>query len=482
MKGFGFSLAAGTQLRESPDGFFLVSRAPVRRLRVNESLFRLLRHIDGGGELSEFIKENPGLDESGLLHVFLSLAAGGYLRLERIGEIRDYPRVSIIIPVRDQTSDLADCLASLAALDYPEERRETIVVDDGSKKAISRIFTSDKFRIMRLEKSRGPAAARNAGAGKAGGEILAFLDADCVAGEKWLRETVPFFKADGVGAAGGRVAGFYKKRFLDRYEAAFSSLNMGNRLILEGKSSSTFYIPTANLLVRRDVFKSLGGFREDLRTGEDVDFCWRLREPGRSLLYAPFGAVAHKHRHRLDRMLSRRFQYGMSEAPLYRAHRNKKKTLAIPVFSGLTLLAIALSILLVNPYPLCAVPLLFGLNLWRRAAGVKKLKIDIGSGGVAGAALRSQASFGYFAFFHLVRYYLILFIGLGFLWYPLWVLGGLAVVYASAADYLNKRPALFYPVFLFFYVMEHLAYQVGVFWGCLKTGYFGSYLVKVRLA
>jgi hypothetical protein len=180
-------------------------------------------------------------------------------------------------------------------------------------------------------------------------------------------------------------------------------------------------------------------------------------------------------------MLTRRAQYGMSEAPLNRTHRDKKKTLSIPVCSGLSLLAIALSILLLNPYPLCAVPLLFGLNLWRRAAGVKKLKIDIGSGRLAVAVLRGQASFGYFSFFHLVRYYLVLFIGFGVLWYPLWILGGLALVYASTADYLNKRPALFYPVFLVFYLLEHLAYQVGVFWGCVKKGYFGSYLVKVKI-
>ncbi len=481
MKDFGFSLAAGTSLREGPDGFFLVTRLPVRLLHVNEPLYRLLRYIRDGGGLSDFIKENPASDESVLLNVLLSMAAGGYLKLERIADIESYPFISIIIPVRDQAGDLADCLASLAEMDYPEEHRETIVVDDGSKKDISRVLTSDKFIFMRLEKSLGPAAARNAGAREAGGDILAFLDADCVAGEGWLKETVPFFKAGRVGGAGGRVEGYYEKRFLDRYEAAFSSLNTGNRLILEGRSGSTFYLPTANLLVRRDVFTSLGGFREDMRTGEDVDFCWRLRDSGRSLLYAPYGAVAHKHRHRLDRMLSRRFQYGMSEAPLYRAHRDKKKTAQVPVFSGLSLLAVALAILLINPYPLCAVPVLFGLGLWRRAGAVKKLKIDAGFGRLAGAALRTFLSFGYFAFFHLARYYLILFIGLGFLWYPLWILGGLALVYASAADYLIKRPVLFYPVFLFFYLMEHLAYQAGVLWGCLKKGYFGSYWVSFRI-
>jgi mycofactocin system glycosyltransferase len=481
MKGFGFSLAEGNSLEVRSDGFFLVSRLPVRLLRVNEPLFRLLRYIRDGGELSDFTKENPGLDAPELLNLLISLAAAGYLKLERIAELKDYPFVSIIVPVRDQTSDLADCLASLGELDYPEERRETIVVDDGSKKDVSRILTSDKFRIIRLEKSRGPAAARNAGAGKAGGDILAFLDADCVAGERWLRETVTFFNAGGIGAVGGRVEGYHNKCFLDRYEAAFSSLNMGNRLILEGKSNATFYVPTANMLARRDVFQSLGGFREDMRTGEDVDFCWRLRDSGRALLYTPFGAVAHKHRRRLDRMLTRRAQYGMSEAPLYRTHREKKKTLSIPVFSGLELLAIVLAILLVNPYPLCAVPLFCGLNLWRRTAAVKKLKIDIGPGRLAGAVLRGLLSFGYFAFFHLVRYYLILFIGFGVLWYPLWILGGLALVYASTADYLNRRPALFYPVFFFYFLLEQLAYQAGVFWGCLKKGYFGSYVVSFRI-
>jgi len=172
----------------------------------------------------------------------------------------------------------------------------------------------------------------------------------------------------------------------------------------------------------------------------------------------------------------------MSEAPLYRAHRDKRKSLPIPVFSGLSLLAVALAILLLNPYPLCAVPLLFGLDLWRRTITVKKHKMGTGFIRLVNAALRSYLSFFYFAFFHLVRYYLVLFIGFGVLWYPLWILGGLALIYASALDYITKKPELFYPVFLFFYLLEHLSYQVGVFWGCLRQGYFGSYILSFRRA
>jgi mycofactocin system glycosyltransferase len=480
MKGFGFSLAAGISLRESPEGYFLLSRLPVRLLRINHSLFELLQHIRDGGELSEFVNRNPGLNEANLLRTLLSLSAGGYLKLESLAEIRSYPTVSIVIPVRDQTGDLGECLASLAEMDYPQDSREIIVVDDGSKKDVSRIIMTENIRFIRLEKSMGPAAARNIGAEKAGGDILAFLDADCTAGEKWLGEIVPFFQAGGVGAVGGRVSGYYDKGFLDKYEATSSSLHMGSRLLLEGKSGSTFYLPTANLLVRRDVFISTGGFRSGMRIGEDVDFCWRLRGLGHTLLYVPFGAVAHKHRHRLDKMLLRRAQYGMSEAPLYRTHRDKRKSLPIPIFSALSLLAIALAILLLNPYPLCAVPVLFGIDLWFFSLRVRKYQIGMGFNLMVRAALRSSYSFFYFAFFHLVRYYLVLFIGFGVLWPPLWIMGGLTLVYASVVDYITKKPALFYPVFLFFYLLEHLWYQVGVFWGCLKNGYFGSYLLRFR--
>ncbi len=480
MKGFGFSPAADVSLREGPDGFFLVSRLPVRLLRVNASLFRLLRHIRDGGDLSGFIDQNPGLNEANLLNTLLSLVARGYLKLDAVSEIDNYPRVSIIIPVRDQPHDLADCLASLAELDYPSDRREIIVVDDGSKKVVPPILPSENVRIIRLEKSQGPAAARNAGAEKASGDILAFLDADCLAGEKWLKEIVPFFRASRVGAVGGRVAGYYQKSFLDRYESTFSSLNMGNRLLLEGKSGSGFYVPTANMLVRRDIFMSTGGFQAGMRTGEDVDFCWRLRDLGHALLYVPLGTVAHRHPHRLDQMLLRRARYGTSEAPLYRAHPGKRKSLPIPFFSGLSFLALALALLLYYPYPLGAIPIFFGLDLWWRSLTAGKFKIGIAFPRIACAALRSYLSFFYFAFFHLVRYYLILLIGLGFLWLPFWIFGGMAILYVSIVDYLTKKPKLFYPVFFFFYVLEHLAYQLGVFWGCLKKGYFGSYLISFK--
>ncbi|MCK4863309.1 MAG: mycofactocin biosynthesis glycosyltransferase MftF [Dehalococcoidales bacterium] len=480
MKGFGFSLAANTFLREDTDGYFLISHLPIKILRLNESLYRLLGHIQDGGELADFASRNPGLDAGNLLRVLLSLVAKGYLKLERIAEIEDFPLVSVIIPVKDQPEDLIECLQSLENLDYPGDRLEIIVVDDGSQKETSDIVDSPDVKIIRQGESQGPAACRNIGAENARGEILAFIDADCMAGEKWLKDIIPFFQTSKIGAVGGYVDGYYKDSLLDRYEQVSSSLNMGNRLLLEGKTESSFYVPTANMLVSREAFISVGGFKAGMHVGEDVDFCWRLRNSGYTLLYIPLGSVAHKHRNRLGRMLKRRGEYGTSEAILYRTHPDKKKTFFISVFAGLSFLAFTLAILLVNAWPVAPMLILFGLDLWCKSATLLKFNITLPFPQVISATLRSYLSFFYFAFFHLVRYYLILIFALGFLWHPLWVFGGLAIICTSIVDYYVKKPGLFYPVFLFFYLLEHLAYQVGVFRGCFKQKYFGSYILSFR--
>jgi mycofactocin system glycosyltransferase len=482
MEGFGFSLADNTYLREEPDGYFLLSRLPLRILRLNKPLFRLLKHLQEGGELSEFAGQNHGLEEGRLLRVLLSLTAKGYLKLGRIAEIKDHPKVSIIIPVRDQPGDLIECLQSLTNLDYPRDRFEVIVVDDSSQTEVSQIITTPDVTVIRQAESQGASVCRNIGARETQGDILAFLDADCMARENWLKEIIPFFQTATVGAIGGYVDGYYKNRYLDRYEEVSSPLNMGQRLLLEGNTEASFYVPTANMLVTREAFMATGGFKSGMHVGEDVDFCWRMRNRGYSLLYVPLGRVAHKHRNHFPKMLKRRSEYGTSEARLYLTHRDKRKTFLISVYAGFSFLALTLAILLVNPYPIVLILLLFGIDLFQKSATPKKFKMALPFRQIAYAKLRSYLSFYYFAFFHLVRYYLVLIFGLGFLLHSLWYFGGLAIILTSIVDYSVKRPNLPYPIYLLFYVLEHLAYQLGVFWGCLKQKYFGSYILTFRRA
>jgi mycofactocin system glycosyltransferase len=474
-RGFAFSLASNTYLREHADGYFLISEVPLRMLRLNKSLFSLLEELQQGHELAEICRRT-GLREGKLLSNLLSLTASGYLELKTIAEPVDYPRISIVIPVRDQPGDITECLQSLMNLDYPKDRYEVLVVDDGSAKNISDIVAPFNIRLIRLEESRGAAAGRNIGAERAKGDILAFLDADCTADKDWLREIVPFFQTEGIGAVGGFVASYYRQSYLDRYEEAFSSLNMGQHLILQGNTAANFYVPSCNMLVRRQAFTETGGFRGGMHVGEDVDFCWRMRRLGYTLLYVPAGRIAHKHRNKLDKMLRRRHEYGTSEAALYRQHRDKRKRFPISIGAVLSLLAIIAAILLRNPYPGLAIPLFFGLDLLWKSFTLKRTKIAFPFPRIASSTLRSYLSFYYFLSFHLVRYYLILLLALGFLFHLVWVFTGLALLLTSIVDYQVKKPRILYPVFLFFYTLEHLAYQTGVFRGCLRHKYFRTYI------
>jgi mycofactocin system glycosyltransferase len=474
-RGFAFSLAKNTYLREYADHYFLISDVPLRMLRVNKTLFSLLGELQQGHELAEICRRT-GLREGKLLSNLLSLTASGYLELKTIAEPVDYPRISIVIPVRDQSGDLTECLQSLMNLDYPEDRYEVLVVDDGSAKDISDIVAPFNIRLIRLEESQGAAAGRNIGAKQAQGDILAFLDADCTADKDWLREIVPFFQAEGIGAVGGFVASYYCQSYLDRYEEAFSSLNMGQHLIFQGNTKANFYVPSCNMLVSRQVFKETGGFSGGMPVGEDVDFCWRMRRLGYALLYVPAGRIAHKHRNRLGKMLRRRHEYGTSEATLYRQHQDKRKRFPISIGAGVSLLAIIAAILLSNPYFGLTIPFFFGLDLLRKSLTLKRARIAFPFPRIVSSTLRSYLSFYYFLSFHLVRYYLILLLALGFLFHLVWVFTGLALLLASIVDYRVKKPALSYPVFLFFYTLEHLAYQTGVFRGCLKHKYFRTYI------
>jgi mycofactocin system glycosyltransferase len=482
MKSFGFTLGEHVFLREDENGFCLYSRIPLRILRLNYSLYRIIDFIRQGGNLADFVTEHPEIRLPDLLRILLTLASRGYLKLESIPELENFPAVSVIIPVKDQPADLAECLASLRELDYPAEKLEILVIDDCSEKEVAGFVLNSGVRIIRQDTNRGPAFCRNFGAAETRGDILAFLDADCLAGVDWLNELLPFFTVSSVGAVGGYIEGHYRRSFLDRYERAASSLNMGRHLIFEGKSESSFYVPTANLLVARPAFESCGGFNQDMRIGEDVDFCWRLRNSGYSLLYAPYGTVGHKHRNALGKMLKRRGQYGTSEAPLYHAHPDKKKTMSFSIYPFLAFLSLTVALLMLNPYPLVLLPVVFLVELWRKSVTLKKHRMPLPAGVIAWSILRTYLSYFYVISFHLVRYYLILLFIPGFFLYSFWLFDAAILLLASLVDYSTKKPALDYPVFLFFYLMEHLVYQVGVFWGCWQNRYFSSYVVQFKSA
>ena len=390
------------------------------------------------------------------------------------------PMVSVIVPTKDREAELEECLAALFALDYPRDRYEVIVVDDGSSDGTVAVAGRYPCHLLSNGRNLGQSYSRNAGARRASGEILAFLDSDCVAEPAWLRDLVPFFSWSRVAAVGGYVAGYCGRSRLDRYEQVASSLNMGERLLVGADDPGTFYVPTCNLLVRHTAYDAVGGIREDLHVGEDVDLCWRLRDRGDYLFYVPQGIVRHKHRNRLGAMTRRRAEYGTSEAALHVLHPEKRKRFGLTPLPAVTFAVAATALIGRRPWFLaaCLLPVLWDGS--RRLLHLRREGAHVPSRWVWFAVVRGHLSASYFLLFHVVRYYLLLLVAGGFALPGLWMFAAFAVLYCSVVDYAVKHPRLWYPTFLFFYLAEHAAYQSGVLVGCVRSRSFRSYAPTFR--
>ncbi len=461
---------------ERRDGSFLViSDGPLNVVRVSRRGAAVLRSCDGRKTVRQIADAVPALTEEQVFRICEYFSRKGVLEPVRTKNDGYWPLVTVIVPVKDREDELGGCLESLFSQEYPQDRLEVIVVDDGSQDASAGVARSFPCRLFSLEKSRGQSFCRNLGAREGRGEILAFLDSDCIAGRNWLQEIVPFFQWEQVGAVGGRVDGYFDESSLDHYEKAFSSLSMGKYMFYGGNDESLVYAPTCNLLVRKTAYVETGGIREDMRVGEDVDFCWRMRSRGHALLYVPFGSVRHKHRNGLFAMLKRRAEYGTSEGALYRLHPRKKKVFPVPVACAIAFAALCASIGFLSFLPLWLCLGCFLLDGALKAARTSRMRIPIPLGKKVISVARTYLSFFSIVSFHAVRYYFVPLLLLGCVFHTLWLLALFLLFLSSAVDYLTKRPFLAYPVFLFYYLLEHVFYQTGVFVGCVKARTFGSY-------
>jgi mycofactocin system glycosyltransferase len=478
-----YRLHDSVRIKPAADGRWrVVSEAPLTLLTVNPAAARLLERTRLDASVAE-LAALSGSDEEQVFALCERLRRRGILRVAPAPlEAAVVPSVTVIVPTRDRAADLDDCLLALSRLDYPRDRLEVVVVDDGSVEpsAVAEVARRHDARLLTNESNRGPSYSRNRAAREAAGEILAFIDSDCVADPGWLRELVPFFCWDKVEAVGGRTVGYYTESPLGRYEEVSSSLDMGKELIVESGGPSTFYVPSCNLLVRRSNYEELGGLREDLLVGEDVDFCWRLRARGAYLVYTPEGLVRHKHRDRLGAMLRRRAEYGTSEATLYLLHPDKRKRFALAVGPLATVGLLSAALIGRKPGLLSACLLSLLRDRVIRGRNLQRTGMDLPARTIWLSVARGHLSMVYFVYFHLVRYYLAPLAAAGLFAPGVRLLTAVAIAYAGGVDYITRRPRMSYPVYLGYYLMEHAAYQTGVVAGCVRARSFRCYLPGVR--
>ena len=212
------------------------------------------------------------------------------------GGVVSAPRVSAVVPTCDRPALLARALRSIAAQDTAPA--EVIVVDDGSPlhaEAVRRSVGASQIpdiQLVTTARAAGPSGARNAGAARATGDLLAFLDDDDEWLPAYLTETTRLVVAHGLDV----VLTDLQYRYDDGHEQAGKSAPAG--LVVDDFLTRNPGLIGSNLVIRRALYHALGGFDDSLHAAEDMDFGIRLSlHP--SVRYAPL-------RHRLVRHFQHR--------------------------------------------------------------------------------------------------------------------------------------------------------------------------------
>jgi len=223
--------------------------------------------------------------------------------LSGVPEVLQGLSFSVVVPARVRSAEDADnlrrCVAALfAAQPAPAE---VIVVDDGSEAAIE---LDTRVTTIR-QANAGPAAARNAGAATAAGNVLVFVDADIeIPGDTFARLAAGFAAEPDAAAIWGTVTAAHPHSGLvSRYK------NLCHRHFTLQQERRTRHLTTMLAAVRRGAFEAAGGFDTRLTTVsvEDVEFGRTLHDGGSAVILDRDLAAVHRHRFTLGRAVRNDF-------------------------------------------------------------------------------------------------------------------------------------------------------------------------------
>lgn len=219
------------------------------------------------------------------------------------------PFVSVVIPAYNAAATLKLCLDSLEGLDYPKDRFEILLIDNGSTDTTLEIASHYNLTVLHENTAQSSYAARNKGILAAKGDLIAFTDADCIVTSEWLKNLTLFWDEKDFGCFAGEIQAYQPETLIEKFSDR-------ENILRQKCTMECPYLPypqTANAAYRSDVFQKVGIFIPEMTSGGDADIAWRMQKQlGLKIRFIPDALVYHKHRTSLHGLYNqfRKYEHG----------------------------------------------------------------------------------------------------------------------------------------------------------------------------
>lgn len=220
-------------------------------------------------------------------------------------------KISIVTPIHNSESTLAECLDNIFAVDY--KNFEVIIVDDCSTDRSVEIAKRYPCKLIILPEGRGPAFARDKGISFADGEIVAFLDSDCIPPKDWLKKIDKKLTPDIIGIGGKyEIPGdinIISKLFMAYWYLKDIIYTKPSRLISLYGGNSAFW--KSALMHKREKKELL--YCNRTIGSDDTLMCRELMKAGK-VIYDRDISILHKQKATLINIFKKSISYGYSGA------------------------------------------------------------------------------------------------------------------------------------------------------------------------
>jgi succinoglycan biosynthesis protein ExoA len=239
--------------------------------------------------------------------------------------VESWPLVSVVIPIRNEASFIADLIGAILKQDYPIDRVEIIVADglssDGTREILAALQTEHPRLIVVENPGRIVSTGLNLAVARARGDIIIRIDGHALIASDFIRENVALLAAHPEAWEVGGPIQHVAITPLGKAVAVAMSHRLGVGNARHRFPGFEGYVESAQFpAIRRWVFDRVGMFDERLVRNQDDEFNYRIGQAGGKIFVSPKVKYSYFVRERLGQLFKQYFQYGFWRIPVVEKH------------------------------------------------------------------------------------------------------------------------------------------------------------------